>query len=90
MANSLGTNPWVVDTVMATAYKAQVKISNVVWSEQAAAGDQLVIKDQNGNVIIDIKCNTANTYETLGSLGWVNGFQVTTIGSGKLYVYHFK
>lgn len=90
MANVFGTNPWVVDTVMATAYKGQVRISNIIWSEQAAVGDQLQVKDSNGNVILDIKCNSSNTYEALGSLGWVNGFQVTIIGSGKLYVYHFK
>ena len=87
MANNFTANPWVVDTVMATPITQNVKLSNVIWTEQVAAGDQLVAKDQAGNVILDIKASSANIVQTLGNFQWVNGLQVTTLTSGKVYFY---
>lgn len=88
MANFFGVNPWVVDTVMAApAGPNPVLIRNIVWTDQTAAGDQLVIKDANGNTILDIKASAANIVQTLGNFGWVSGLQVTTLTSGKVYIY---
>ena len=87
MANNFTANPWVVDTVMATPITQNLKISNIIWTEQIAAGDQLVIQDQAGNVILDIKASSANIVQTLGNFQWVNGLKVTTLTSGKLYIY---
>ena len=86
MANNLTTNPWTIDTVMAAAYPSYVRIRDLTWDEQAASGDQLVIVDQHGKLIIDTKASGANVYQRWGNLGWVNGFQVTTLGSGKVTI----
>lgn len=86
MANNFSTNPWTIDSVMASAYKAGVYLGNIIWDEQAAAGDQVVIVDQNGKLILDTKASAQNVFQNLGKIGWVNGFQVTTLGSGKLTV----
>jgi hypothetical protein len=87
MANNFTANPWVIDTVMANAITQNLKISNIVWTEQVAAGDQLVILDQAGNTILDIKASSANIVQTLGNFQWVNGLKVTVLTSGKLYIY---
>lgn len=87
MANSFVANPWVIDTVMTSPITFNLKISNIVWTEQVAAGDQLVILDQAGNTILDIKASSANIVQTLGNFQWVNGLKVTVLTSGKLYIY---
>jgi hypothetical protein len=87
MANDFSSGQWVIDTVMPTAYKAQVKISNIVWTDQVAAGDQLVILNRAGKTVLDIKAQAANIVQTLGGFGWVDGFQITVLSSGKVFVY---
>lgn len=86
MANNFSTNPWTIDSTMASAYKAYVWIKDLTWDEQANAGDQLVIVDQNGKLILDTKASAQNVYQRFGRIGPVNGFQVTTITSGKVTV----
>lgn len=86
MANNLTTNPWTIDTVMSSPYKAYVWIKDLTWDEQTAGGDQLVIIDQNGKPIIDTKASGANVYQRWGRIGPVNGLQVTTLTSGKVTI----
>lgn len=86
MANQLTVNPWVLDTVMAAPYKPYVNIRDITWTDQVAAGDALVIKDGNGNIIVDAKASAANVYERFGKIGWVNGLQLTTLTSGKVII----
>lgn len=86
MANNFTSNPWTIDSVMASPYQAYVRIKDLTWDEQTAAGDQLVIIDQHGKLIIDTKASAQNVFQRWGSLGWVNGFQVTTLTSGKLTI----
>lgn len=87
MANDFTGNPWVIDTVMASAYPSAVFIEDVTWDEQANINDQLVIKRRNGSLILDTKAPAANTYQRTGKIGHVEGFQVTTLSSGKVFVY---
>lgn len=87
MANDFGAGQWQIDAVMATPYPSYVKVANIIWTDQAAAGDQLIIVDRNNKVIIDIKANGANVVQSIGNMGWVNGFKVSTLTSGKVYVY---
>ena len=82
MANQLGTNPMTFTSTMATAYTANCRISNAVWSSQVTAGDELKIVDRNGNIIVDTKAQSANYQQALGGFGWVQGFQITVLGSG--------
>jgi hypothetical protein len=87
MANDFTGNPWIIDTVMASAYPFVVFIQDLTWDEQTAGGDQLVIKRKNGNLIIDTKASAANASQRFGRVDHVEGFQVTTLGSGKVMVF---
>lgn len=86
MANNFTSNPWVLDTVMTTPYKAYVRIRDISWTDQGAAGDQLLIQDMNGNTVVDAKASAANVFERFGQLGWVDGFKLVTLTSGKVIV----
>lgn len=86
MANNLGTNPMYIDTVMATPYTANLRISNIIWSDQANAGDALTIVDRNGNLLLNTKAQAANYQQALGGLGWVQGFKVSVLASGNITI----
>lgn len=86
MANDITGNPWFLDTT-GTIYTDKVKIESIVWSDQVAAGDQLLIKDNNGKTILDTKASAANTEQWFGIKGWFNGIVLTTLASGKVMLY---
>lgn len=87
MANDFTGNSWIIDTVMAAPYTSVVFIEDIKWDEQANAGDQLVIKRGNGKILVDTKAQAANVSERTGKVGHVEGFQVTTLASGKVMVF---
>ena len=87
MANNISANPWTVDTAStALVWAGRIYIKELIWNK-ATAGTALVIKDQNGNVIIDTVANAADPMFAFGTLGWVNGMAVTTLASGTLSVF---
>lgn len=87
MANQLDVNPWVLDTVMATPYRAYVYIGNIFWTDAAALGHQVILLDQNGKTIFDSIASSPDFFQgSGGKLGWVNGIQLTKIDSGKLTI----
>jgi len=93
MANDFSANPWFIDTAYSTPPTSPAHITNsmvyvksVTWSDQVAGGDQLLIKDRNGKIIQDAKAQAANATIILNNPGWVEGFMVPTLASGKLSV----
>lgn len=87
MANNIKVNPWFIDTPgTSIIWPGRVYIKNLIWNKPTA-GTALVIKDQNGNTIIDTVANTQDPMIAFGNLGWVNGFVVTTLASGDLSVF---
>jgi len=89
MPNNFTSSPHTIDSVMATAYPpgvGYVWIEDISWTEMVNAGDQLVIKDRNGNLILDTKATGANQFERFGKLNRVNGYQITVLGSGKVTI----
>lgn len=92
MANDFSANPWSIDTAYATPPSAghitssYIKALSITWSDQAAAGNQVVIKDKNGKIIVDAKAQAANTPVILANPSWVNGLFVPTLDSGKLSI----
>lgn len=86
MANDFSVNPWYIDTPMATPYNSYCKVTNIIWSEMVAATDQLIIVDRHGKVIVDTKGQAGLEQQVMGSFGWVNGFQATTLTAGKVAV----
>lgn len=92
MANDFTANPWSIDTAYSTLPSAghiagsMVKAISITWSDQVAAGDQVVIKDRNGKIIVDAKAQAANTAIILAAPSWVAGIFVPTLVSGKLSI----
>lgn len=92
MANDFSANPWTVDTTFATPIaknhitNCMIFIKSITWSDQVAAGDQVIIQDRNGKIIQDAKAQGANTPIILNNPGWVEGLQVPTLVSGKLSI----
>lgn len=92
MPNDFTGNPWVIDTVMPVAYPHVVFIKDLTWDEMgdAAGADQLVIKRRNGQLIVDSKNSGPQVYQRFGTIGSVEGFQVTTLAGvapGKVMVF---
>jgi len=92
MANDFTANPWTIDTAYSTLPSpghivgSMVKAISITWSDQLAAGDQVVIKDRNGKIIVDAKAQAANTAIILATPSWVQGLFVPTLASGKLSI----
>lgn len=87
MANSITGNPWTIDTAGVITTSA-VFIKNLLWTN-ATDGDTLVILDNAGRDIIRAKYLAAGD-NNFGEFRWVQGFNVTTIGSGEVTVVIHK
>lgn len=89
MANNLTGMTLFVDTAFATGFtlQSQYRVKHVVWSEQVAAGDELIIKDRAGRTILQTKAVAANTQQVINVEDWVDGIQVPTLTSGKVNIY---
>jgi len=82
MANDISGPVWRIDT-LPFSYVGPVKIVNLSWTDQAAAGDSLVVQSQTSKTIVDTKAYAANYPENFGFLGWYpTGIKVTTLTSG--------
>lgn len=91
MANDISANPWFIDTPGAgLIYGAYVRIKNILWSDQVAAGDQLIIQDRNGKTIANAKAPGANQIQFWGVDNWVNGLKVTTLTAGGIVQIYLK
>lgn len=86
MANDITSNPWYLDTP-GTIYSGKCKLEQIVWTDQVAAGDVLLIKDINGKTIVSSKASAANTEQWFTAKGWFNGLVLTTLGSGVVTIF---
>lgn len=86
MANSVTTNPLVLDTA-AAALTGPVTIKAVLFS--AADGSTLVLSDAAGNAICTLETDAGDLNPSVTVPGGVkvNGLTVTTIDAGVAYVY---
>ena len=85
MANDISTGVFRVDT-LPFSYRQPVKLVNINWTDQANAGDQVVITDYAGKAVFDQKAAGANQMFNSGLLGWQNGIVVTKLDSGVLNI----
>lgn len=90
MANVTTKNPMVLDTA-AEVLTTPAMISAIVWVGYSAAGDDLLIKDSDGNTIIEWKAPTVADTPQIG-FSWadpirVRGFNLVTIDAGKIMVH---
>lgn len=89
MANSITTNPWVVDTPSATIlFQGNVKVKHMEYSLYTAQGSQCIVNDRNGKVIWSATGASDLEEVRSGNVGWVEGIAVPTLeNSGILRVY---
>lgn len=99
MSNNLLVNPVVITATMGSSFKASLpavnvgvylRVEKIIWESPATIGDQLVIEDPQGNVLFPATCEVAGQSQIFD---WVanpkiwSDFQVTTLGSGTVYIY---
>jgi hypothetical protein len=94
MANLLTKNPFYIDTVGATSiFPGRIHVSHVRWVGATTAGHHATILRASGagNPIWDSVADGANfmdeTYFDEHDW-WDEGFQVSVLASGILYVYY--
>jgi hypothetical protein len=95
MANKFSRNPLYIDTAPAVwqpnvagqATVIPLKIKTIVWSGQAAAGDEAMVVDSAGNLIWNARAYNTDFQQESPNVGWINGLQVTRLDSGFLQIY---
>lgn len=92
MANSLGGNVWALDTASATPITTDRVRCNLRWVGSTTAGHLCTVKDNAGRTVWSSAAAGANNVESdllnanpRAPLN-VDGFALTAIGSGILYV----
>ena len=89
MANTFKEHHWLLDT--AAVITTDVVEGVIRWvSPTANAGDQVVITDKNGDMVWESVATGANYVEETPFSLSANGFELTTIDSGRVYVYFHK
>lgn len=94
MANNITTNPMVIDTAGAgVIINVSLRIKKLRWVGGTTAGHAAVVKDKEGNIFWESVCPAANYVEETdfalhkSQRNVLNGLIVSTLGSGKLYLY---
>ena len=87
MADDLTGGIWEIDSVGIKS-TSSVYIERIAWKNASLAGHTVRIVDQSGKLIWEhfAPGAIANTSEPIGKS--YQGFQVTALSSGKLYVTH--
>lgn len=86
MANSVTTNPLVLDTAGAIT-SGPVTIKAVSFT--AANGEGFLLSDKEGNAVVGLEASTGDLSPSITIPGGIktNGLTVTTIDGGAAYIY---
>jgi hypothetical protein len=94
MADSLTTNPIIIDTAASTVKTSYVFSAWMIrWVGGTTAGHTISVQDKNGNVKYATVASAANYVEESHLVSPKNeslifdGLKVPTIGSGTIYIY---
>lgn len=99
MSNILNTNPLVIDTAFSTKYSVQVGaltpppggfvLDEIYWYQPTTIGHTLTMTLGDGATVIrQAYCEAPNQSQIFKMYGMrLEDFQVTTISSGKMYIY---
>ena len=88
MSNVLTQSPWLVDTAAATILgTGRHRIVGIRWMGGTTAGHQCIITDRNGKVVFEGIAAAANHNDESNIPFEVDGISVTTLGSGRVYIY---
>lgn len=86
MANALAANPWKLDTAGAIS-TGKIFIQTIHWVLPATTGDDLLIVDRDGNIIVEAKAETNLQSQIFRLEAWYAGLTLTTLDSGKVLVH---
>ena len=96
MANSLTTNPYVIDTAMSSSMKASsglpqnipIFVTQVYWLSPGAAADTFSITDANGSVFSTGVCEVDGQSQVFpfDPPKAISDFKVGTLDSGTIYL----
>jgi hypothetical protein len=90
MATTKTGNPWIVTSADTTVHTSPVRVNYFKWTPEAS-GDDILVKDNGGNTLWDLKALAGSSDQNISvSLNLncsVNGINVTTIDSGTLYIH---
>ena len=86
MANDIQRNPWVItDATTGPIWKGYIRAEALAWNNVFAAGDTLLLQDQNGKEIWSFTAPSPGYYN-FGKPMWINGLTVAQISSGTVYI----
>lgn len=90
-ANDFSNDPWILDTAGAgVVYSGDVRVACIKWVGATTVGHQAILQDGNSKVVWEELSPGSNfvTSECKGS-GYLfrGGVRLTTLGSGKVYLY---
>jgi sugar (pentulose or hexulose) kinase len=89
MANDITMNPLIIDTAGASVLIARpIHITRIRAVGLTTAGHTAVIQDGNARVVWATCAPTTNHTEESDMDLWVTGLIVSTLASGKLYIYY--
>lgn len=99
MANNFLSNPIVINAVMSGTYQSNIaaiyqrpylRIEKVYWEGPITIGDQAVLQDGAGNIILPLRCESpaqSQVVDWSANPKSIRDFQVVTLDSGILYIY---
>lgn len=81
--------PKVIAAAQGAVQSTVARFSVVYWFNPATPGDLCTLTDNNGAIIWEGRCETANISQVfyLPNPVTVDGYQVTVLGSGTLLLY---
>ncbi len=90
MANSMTTNPWVVDTAGASIlFTPDVEVRHFEYTGYAAQGSNVTVQDRFGkNIWVGLGAADQEEVRS-GPIGWVHGISVPTLQNGGILRIYF-
>ena len=89
MTNQLASRPWILDTESAVAVSTNpLKIEHFEWIGYTDGTHKCELKDNLGNSIWAEDGDSDLRTLRSGKIGWIQGLALTTLDSGKVYVYY--
>jgi len=81
VTGTTNTNDLVIDP------KSQVFIKFIYWYNPTSIGDLISLKDNNGRVIVPLKCEVANESQWAPVWSYFPNIYCDDMDSGTLYIY---
>jgi len=88
MANRLGVNPMVIDTPgFQVLFATDIRNAHFEFTGYGAQSDEVVVQDRFGNLVWQTTGRQDLSAVASYTCAWIYGMKVTTLTSGKLFLY---